>query len=185
MAKRDDVMHQHVQPPHLWVSPVNTWQIPSLTLALHSPVPLLRIGQVVKHPGSSVMLLFCCRAMSPIELSAALPALRALWYGNRNCREAAQKMCRGDPPRSSSLLAACRMQRREAAEERGGDFFFPPLYGSSSWRLSSSLQAWLSLLRSLSRGGGGWRRKREGEAAGVWCIMERLKAAHLLLPFSF
>lgn len=57
---------------------VTAWHIASLTLALRSPVPLLCVRQVVKHPSLS-MLLFCCGAMSLIELSAALPALAALW----------------------------------------------------------------------------------------------------------
>lgn len=68
---------------------VTAWHIPSLTLALRSPVTLLCVGQIVKHPGSSTVLFFYCGAMSPIKLSAALPVLHALWYSHRNCREAA------------------------------------------------------------------------------------------------
>lgn len=103
-----------------WVC-VTAWHIPSLTLALRSPVPLLCVGQIVKHPGSSTVL-FCCGAMSPIKLSAALPALHALWYSHRNCKEAAWKICKPGPLHSSPLLAASRMHE-ERKEKREKDFF--------------------------------------------------------------
>lgn len=169
-------------------------RIPSLTLALRSAVPLLRVGQVVKHPGSSLVLVFCWGAKSLVELSAA--ALPALHPQSGTASETAGKRSEGNMPAGLLLCSLLPVGCAKRGGRRERRIFFPLFFPPAWILLLTSPLHWLeSVTLSLSHclsfslvhcpgGGGGGGREELQEFGRWWWNASKLHTCSLCISLT-